>query len=284
MKESIISEKRDQIKKEWNKVAAGWHKWIPFISTLLKDATDLMLDMANIENGDRVLDIAAGDGDQSFSAIERVGNSGYVLATDISTNLMEYAAQEAKNKGYSNLETKVMDAGNLELPDNSFDAVICRLGLMLIPGYEKVLDEAYRVLKPSSRISVVVFSTPDKSPWISVPAMTAMQRVNASPPPKGAPGLFSLGAPGMITELLHSAGFEDIQVEYLNSSFKLSSAQECTDFLKDIAGAIHAILAPLSDEEQEQTWKDIRQALLKFESEEGFSTSNEVIIAAGMKK
>jgi ubiquinone/menaquinone biosynthesis C-methylase UbiE len=152
--------------KEWQKAAAGWHKWMPFLSELSREETNLMLDFANIKPGHRVLDIAAGDGDQSIMAARRVGPKGYVLATDISSNLLTYAAVAAEETRLSNLETQVMDAEDLELDDSAFDAAICRQGLMLMPNIQTAMREIYRVLKPGGWLSAIVFSTPDKNPWI----------------------------------------------------------------------------------------------------------------------
>ena len=116
--------------QRWQEAAPGWHRWFSFFSELNRDITNQMLDLAGIRAGSRVLDIAAGDGDQSIMAARRVGPDGYVLATDLSSNLLAYAASAAEKAGLAHLETRVMDGENLELEDNSFDAVICRSGLM----------------------------------------------------------------------------------------------------------------------------------------------------------
>ena len=96
-------------------------------------ATTLMLDLARIDVGNRVLDIAAGDCDQSMAAARRVGATGYVLAVDVADRLLATGARLAREAGFQNVETRVMDGGNLELPDASFDAVICRFALMYLP-------------------------------------------------------------------------------------------------------------------------------------------------------
>ncbi|MDH5607023.1 MAG: methyltransferase domain-containing protein [Anaerolineae bacterium] len=269
--------------QEWQKVAPGWHKWLPFISDLSRGDTNQMLDLAGIGPGHRVLDIAAGDGDQSLMAAERVGPDGYVLATDISSNLLAYADASAKEAGIDNFETRVMDAENLELEDGSFDAVICRNGLMLIPNVGAAMAEIYRVLKPGGRVSAIVFSTPDKSPWISIPAMIAMKHAKLPPPQPGMPGLFSLGAPGVFAGAFSQAGFNDVNTQNSASFVRLSSAAECIEFLQDIAGALHTILAPLSNEAQQNAWAEMEQALKQFENPDGFAAPSESIIGVGKK-
>jgi ubiquinone/menaquinone biosynthesis C-methylase UbiE len=252
-----VEKYRKMTRQEWQKAAAGWHKWIPLISELSRQETNQMLDLANVQSGYRVLDIAAGDGDQSIMAGQRVGPQGHVLATDISSNLLEYAAAAAKEAGLSNLETRVMDGENLELGDATFDAVICRHGLMLMPDVDKAMNEIYRVLKSGGWFSAVVFSTPDKNPWISIPAMIAMQHAELPPPEPGMPGLFSLSAPGLLEGKFKTAGFQDIKGRSSTVTIQLDSATECVGFLQDIAGALHTILSNLSAEDQKNAWSEL---------------------------
>jgi ubiquinone/menaquinone biosynthesis C-methylase UbiE len=95
--------------------------------------TGIMLERAAVRPGGRVLDIAAGDGDQSLMAAERVGPTGFVLATDIAANLVALAAQTARERGLNHLEARVMDAENLTVEDDTFDVVISRFGLFFLP-------------------------------------------------------------------------------------------------------------------------------------------------------
>jgi ubiquinone/menaquinone biosynthesis C-methylase UbiE len=96
------------------------------------DAT--MLDLANLRAGHRVLDVASGTGEQTILAARRVGPTGYVLATDISTSMLNLAAETIRDAGLTNVETRLMDAANLDFEADSFDAAICRQGLMFFPN------------------------------------------------------------------------------------------------------------------------------------------------------
>ncbi|MHA2171337.1 MAG: class I SAM-dependent methyltransferase, partial [Candidatus Kariarchaeaceae archaeon] len=188
------------------------------MSELLEEGTNQMLDMADVQEGHSVLDIAAGDGDQSLKAAKRVGSNGYILATDISTKLLDYASKSAKDLGYDHLETRLMDAGKLELEDDSFNAVICRNGLMLLPKLSNVLSEIFRVLKPGGKLSAMVFSLPERNPWISVPAMIAMKKAQRQPEP-GMPGLFSLAPPGLVEKMLKDSGFQEVHTVRIEETF-----------------------------------------------------------------
>jgi ubiquinone/menaquinone biosynthesis C-methylase UbiE len=133
-----------------------------------------MLDMAGVRAGSRVLDVAAGAGDQTLVAARRVGPDGYVLATDISSNILEFAAAAASDAGLTNVETQVVDGENLdELDADSFDAVISRVGLIYFTDQQKALKGMLRVLKPDGRIGAIVYSTADKNQFFSIPISVA---------------------------------------------------------------------------------------------------------------
>ncbi|HEY33675.1 MAG TPA: methyltransferase domain-containing protein [Dehalococcoidia bacterium] len=267
--------------QRWQEMAPRWHKWSPFLSELNRDLTNQMLEMAGIRAGFRVLDIAAGDGDMSIIAAHRVGPDGYVLATDISSNLLAYAASAAGEAGLAHLETRVMDGENLELEDNSFDAVICRSGLMLMPDPKTAMAEIYRVLRLGGRLSAFVSSTPDKNPWFGLSVGILRKHAQLPPAPPGSPGTFSLGAPGVFEGIFHEAGFQRVVTHYVSGSFPLSSAAECVEFLKDIG--LNSMLASLSEDKQQQAWAEVEQALSQLEGPDGFVSPVEGIIGAGLK-
>jgi ubiquinone/menaquinone biosynthesis C-methylase UbiE len=106
-----------------------------------------MLDQAKITFGNRVIDIAAGDGGQSVGAAERVGATGEILATDVALEFVKLANVVASELKLKQLRAEVMDAENLPLSDNYFDAAISRLGLMYLPDLQKGLSEIRRVLR-----------------------------------------------------------------------------------------------------------------------------------------
>lgn len=276
-------EYKEMAAQEWQKVAEGWHKRIYVISNWSSLVTVQMLDLAGVARGSRVLDIAAGDGDQSITAAQRVGSEGYVLATDISSNLLSFAAESAKEAGLNNLETRVMDAENLELEDASFDAVISRFGLMFLPNINKGMSEINRVLKPGSRAAAIVLTTADKNLWLSIPATIARKHAQLSPPPPGQPGLFSLGSPRIFEDSFQAAGFHDIEIHKASIPLRLSSASECATLVHDIAGAIHTILSPLDENQQREAWDEIEQELQQLEGPDGFESPSEVLIGAGSK-
>src|SRR5690606_22256016 len=131
---------------QWDKSAKGWNDQSTRIRTWLRESTDAMLEMAEIRPGARVLDVAAGAGDQTLDIAKRVGSSGSVLATDLSPAILELAKDNARHAGYDNVETQVADGEDLRVPEASFDAAVCRLGLMFFPDPARGLREMFRAL------------------------------------------------------------------------------------------------------------------------------------------
>ena len=128
-------------------------------------ATEMMLDLAGVQAGSRVLDVASGTGESTLMAARCVGPTGYVLAVDISPSMLNVAAEAARKEGFTNVETRVMNAETLALDADSFNAVICRIALMLFPNPAKALTEMRRVVKPGGKVAVIVYSALEKNPY-----------------------------------------------------------------------------------------------------------------------
>ncbi len=174
---------------QWENAAEAWHRWGPFLGRWLGPATERMLDLAGVREGSRVLDVAAGAGEQTLRAARRVGPAGRVLATDISPGILEYAGALAREAGLGNVETRELDGEALEmLSPGSFDAVISRVGLIYFPDQQKALAGMMHALAPSGRIGAIVYSTADRNPFFSIPVSIIRRRAALPPPLPGQPG------------------------------------------------------------------------------------------------
>ena len=274
---------KNTTRDQWQAAAEPWHRWSPTLKQWLGKATDKMLDMASISIGHRVLDVAAGAGEQSITTAKKVGTSGYVLATDISSNILEFAQQMAKQAGLNNIETQVLDGENLTLPDATFDSVISRVGLIYFPDQQRALKEMLRVLKPGGKVAAIVYSTPEKNKFFSVPVSIIRNRAKLPPPLPGQPGPFSLGAEGIIESAFSQAGFINVKSELVDSPLLLPSAKECVRFEKESFGALHQMMSTLSDSEKDSVWNEIEEELKKFETQNGFAGPCEMVVAVGEK-
>ena len=274
---------KETTRDQWQQAAAAWHRWGPTLDAWLGPATAVMLDLAAIGPGDRVLDVAAGAGEPALSVAARVGPTGSVLATDISANILAFAAEVARERGLSNVETRVMDGEHLELPDASFDAVLSRVGLIYFPDRQGALAEARRVLKPGGRISVMVYSTPDRNPFFSIPVAIIRRHAQLPPPSPAQPGPFSLGGPGVLEGTLRDAGFGEVEVRAIPSPLRLPSAAECVRFERESFGALHQMMGKLTPEHQQAVWEEIEAELRQFERDGAFVGPCEMLAGAGTR-
>ncbi len=92
---------------EWDERADRWNRRQAQRNEIFGPATEMMLDLADLRTGNRVLDVAAGTGDQTLLATQRVGPNGYVLAIDISTAMLTNADEAIRKPGLTNVETRI---------------------------------------------------------------------------------------------------------------------------------------------------------------------------------
>ena len=270
-------------RKQWNKDGTAWRRWNPMLDRWYGGATRQMLDLARIQAGQRVLDIAAGAGEPAVSAAERVGPAGYVLATDISEGIVELALQVARERGLEQIETRVMDGEKLDLPDESFDAVLCRLGLMYMPHPVTALREWRRALRAGGRAAVVVFSTPDRNSWGALPASIIRRRAQLPPPVPQQPGPFSLGSPGVLEGLFKEAGFPRPEIRAVPAPHRATSAAEYVRVAREAFGGFNAMMAHLPDRERESVWAEVAESMRIFESPDEFEAPGECLVGAATK-
>jgi SAM-dependent methyltransferase len=274
---------KETTRQQWQAAANAWNDWGPFLRKWLGDATELMLDLAGVTAGSKVLDVAAGAGDQTLQAAERVGAGGYVLATDIAPAILDLAAENARNAGYRNVETRVLDGESLDVQEASFDAVISRVGLIYFPDQQAALHGMKRALKSGGRVAAIVYSTPERNAFFSIPVSLIRGRANLPPPLPGQPGPFSLGGPGALENAFRKAGFHDITTRVVAAPLRLASAAECVRFEQESFGALHQMLATLDADRKDAVWQEIHSKLQQFEGNGGFEGPCELVLGVGIK-
>jgi len=270
--------------KQWNTAAEAWHRWSPLLSRWLGPATETMLDMCDIREGSRVLDVAAGAGEQTLAVAGRIGQAGHVLATDISPDILDFAGRAARLAGYNNVQTRVLDGERLaELDAEPFDAVISRVGLIYFPDQQKALTGMKQQLRPDGKVAAMVYSTAERNPFFSIPVSIIRRRAKLPAPLAGQPGPFSLGAESSLENAFSRAGFGNIEVRTIDAPLRVSSAAECLQFEQESFGALHQMLSGLSDAEQDDAWCEIEEALCQFENDGQFEGPCEMLVAVGEK-
>ncbi len=270
-------------RETWEAAAPGWAKWEAVFSAGLGEATETLIDMAEVASGMRVLDVACGAGYQTLRLAERVGPAGRVVASDISPRMLAYVRQAADAAGLGNIETLERPAdrlaGSVDLP---FDAAISRLGLMLFPSPGDAVRAVGQVLRPGARFAALVFTTPAANPFYT-DTMAVLRRHAGSPsPPPGAPGLFALGAEGALEAVLRDAGLAEVRSRTLRAPLRLESTAEALTMMQEAFGAYRAVVAGLDEARRRAAWAEVGEVLQGFEADGRFEAECELIVGSGV--
>ena len=181
---------KEEVRDGYDNAAPGWKKWWNIMEKTTEGVSKRLVELAEIKQGSKVLDIARGLGEPSLTAAKQVGKTGNVLAIDISSQMLSFAKQRAIGLGLQDIvEFKEGDAETIDLPSSTFDAALCRWGLMFLPNPKVGLSNIYGSLVKGAHFAAAVWATPEKVPFISVPMNTVLKETN-SPPPPITPGPF----------------------------------------------------------------------------------------------
>jgi ubiquinone/menaquinone biosynthesis C-methylase UbiE len=274
---------KSEARRQWEAAAPGWAKWESVVAGGLIDVTDAMLDMAGVEAGSLVIDVACGAGSQTIRAAKRVGPGGRVVASDISSTMLEHVRSNAEREGLDNIETLASAAEDLALPPNKFDAAICRVGLMLFPSPGQALDRIRDALKPGARFAALVFTTPANNRFMAEPMQILLRHAGKPPPAPGQPGIFALGASGVLEKLFVNRAFDDVRTATVRAPFRLASTADALQMMQQAFGVYRAVISELDQAAQAQAWKEVGECISQFETETGFETELEFVIGSGAK-
>jgi enediyne biosynthesis protein CalE5 len=222
-------------KLAWDDSAEGWKRWWPTFERAAQVVNDRLVELAGARAGQRVLDIATGSGEPALTAARAVGESGRVVAVDMSPGMLALARERIGSAGLKNVALVESDAESLALDHHSFDAVLCRWGLMFMPDIDALLRRLHRALTREGRIATAVWSSADKVPMCGM-ARDAIRKITGITPAPNAPDPLKLADPSILDRALVAAGFRDVSIERLTVTFQFASPDEFADFRSAIGG------------------------------------------------
>jgi ubiquinone/menaquinone biosynthesis C-methylase UbiE len=267
-------------RQQWNQAATGWRRWSDLMDRSWSHVSERLIQLAGVEPGSRVLDVAAGYGEPSLSAARVAGPGGSVVATDISADMLAFGRDRAAAAGLENIEFVESDAAGLDFSEGSFDAALSRWGIIFEPDGEAARVRGF--LKPGGRMAISSWGPPERVPFLAIPMRTAMQRLDVVPPPPGTPGPLSRPTGEALRGLLEAGGFSEVEVEETEALLEWQSPEEFTTFVKEIAPPISAIIDPHPPEVQHETWAAITDAIRQEGADDGaVRLTNLVLMAAG---
>jgi ubiquinone/menaquinone biosynthesis C-methylase UbiE len=264
---------------EWESVADAWEANRQRVFESFRTASDWLVKAIGPRPGQVVLDVAAGPGETGFVIAEAVAPEGRVISSDLAPTMVAAARRGATARGLTNVDCQVMDAQALDLDDDSVDAAISRLGLMLVPDPAAAFRELRRVVRAGGTVAYVVIGTPDQNQWMALMMGALMQ--NGHQPVTGNPfelgGPFGLSSPDVNAEMLRAAGFVDIQIEQITDAMKVVDADDYWVTQSSLAGPVKATIEQLTEAEQATLRATVADMMGPFESEDGFALPSQLV-------
>ena len=261
--------RNDGGRRDWERMTEGWRSWYDKFSKQSAGATSAILELAQIREGMRVLDLACGSGEPSLSLASAVGPTGHVVATDIVPGMLEIAEENARRKSLSNIEFRIADAEAIPFPDESFDAVTCRFGAMFFSDPERAMIEARRVLKNMGVVALVAWGPLRENPRFTTTTSIVekyRQKFNTgADSAKGDNNLFRFAECGSLSRILREADFQEIFEKHLKVPWTWEgSAEEQFRSFSETSAPFNKMFSALNQDAQRMVVSEIISAIGEY--------------------
>ena len=274
----------DEILDGWAESAQYWTKHSDTIHKMFAPLTRALIERAGIQQGQTVLDVAGGAGEPSLTIAETVGPEGSVTCTDAVAQMVAAARAEAERRGLTNIQFRQCTADSLPFADNSFDVVVCRLGVMFFRDTVATLREILRVLEPNGRMAFAVWGKSDINPFCYAVTRVMEQHVKSPAPDPDSPNAFRFAEPGKLTSVMTQAGAIDVDEGVV--SFDIAapiSAQQFWQMRSETSDTLRLKLVQLSADEQAQIATEVEREVEEFFPSNQMKFPAQLIIATGKK-
>jgi SAM-dependent methyltransferase len=242
-----VSRAPEQV-EAWRAVAAGWERQ----RSLFWDATHMvserLVELLDPRPAETILELAAGPGDTGFLAAPALAPGGRLTSTDVAPEMVAAAERRATELGLdeSLVSFAVEDMEALSFDDASFDGVLCRWGLMLVPDMDAAASEMRRILRAGGRAAIAVWADPEANEWITAAGRSAVELGLMERPDPEAPGPFRLSGEGRVREVLEGGGLGVELVEDVALTWRAPTLEEWWDVIRDTSRMLTQLLERLT--------------------------------------
>jgi len=257
----------------------GWDRAADFYdrawSRQLAPAQALLLEMVDIREGERVLEVACGSGLVTLEVARATGPSGQVVATDLSQGMLDRAGKAAAAARLAHTSFRRLNAESLELDDGGFDASICALGLMYVPDPDAAIREMGRVLRPGGRAVAAVWGERRRCGWADIFSI-----VDARVDTDVCPLFFQLGTGDNLSTAMTKAGFQEVKVQRIETTLEYAGPDEALEAAfagGPVAMAYSRFDAPTRD----QVHQEYLDSIAPFREDEGYRVPGQFVVARG---
>jgi ubiquinone/menaquinone biosynthesis C-methylase UbiE len=280
MATEAIEQQRREIYEIAEAIAPTWERRRADVEAAMTPVREWMLRELSPRAGDTVLELAAGVGDTGFDAAAVVGERGRLISSDFSGAMLAAARRRGAERGLGNVEYRVIDAERIELEADSVDAVLCRLGYMLMADPAGALAETRRVLRPGGRVTLAVWGAMEQNPFFTIVAISLTQHGHLPPPEPPGPPVFSMASAKRTTALLEGAGFSGVRTEEVPVGFEVPDVDEYLSLISDTAGPLGLVLRGLSWADREAVKAQVEESVARFANERGYELPGVALCAA----
>ena len=274
-----------EVLREWRESAFYWQKHADTIRTMFGPITQALIEDAKIIEGDAVLDVAGGAGEPSLTIAQTVGPAGSVICTDVTADMVAAAQSEAQRYGVTNIAFRQCAADSLPFENNSFDAVVCRLGVMFFPDPLAGLREMLRVAKREGGLSLAVWDKAELNPFsYLITNVLARHLGAATPADPNAPDAFRFAEYGRLARILAEAGAVDVSERVLKFQIAAPiSSEQFWELRSETSGTLREKLATLSLAQRDLIAREAKEAVRQYFSNNQMSIPAQIIIVTGRK-
>ena len=273
------SDLRGHLHGMWAAVAPAWAEHAAYADERGAAVAETMLERTAPRPGERVLELACGPGGLGISAAALVAPGGEVVLSDVAAEMTAIASARADALGVGNVSTRVLDLENIEEPDDAYDVVLCREGLMFATDPAGAAREIRRVLRPGGRVAIAVWGPRERNPWLGLVFDAVSAQTGRPVPPPGIPGPFSLSDPDRLHALLADAGLADVTVTEASVPLRASSFEEWWERTSALAGPLAKILASLPAAAADALRQRLQEATVGYRTPTGLEFPGVSLIA-----
>jgi len=267
----------------WGSVAGAWDEHAAYADERGAPVTAALLSLARLAPGERALELASAAGGVGLAAADAVGPAGEVVVSDVAPAMTAIARRRAAALGLENVRTRDLDLESIDEPDESFDVVLCREGLMLVPDPPRAAAEIRRVLRPGGRAAVAVWGPRARNPWLGIVFDTVAEAIREPVPPPGIPGPFSLDDAERLACVLAGAGLTAIEVREVDVPYRAATVEEWWTRTAALAGPLARRLAALPDPARQALLDRAAAAVEPYRTPEGIELPGVSLVAGAMR-
>jgi SAM-dependent methyltransferase len=221
---------------------------------------------ADVQVGDRVLDIGCGAG-QTTREAARVARAGSAVGVDLSSRMIELARRRANEEGIGNVAFEQVDAQVHPFEPEAFDIAISRTGAMFFGDPVTAFTNIARALRPGARLALLTWQPLARNEWIRefIAALAAGR--DLSGPPPNTPGPFGLSEPDRVRTILTTAGFVDVDLDGVGAGMWFGT--DADDGYQFIVGLLGWMLEGLDDDDRARALDALRSTMAAHETGAG---------------